>query len=106
MICRIWRGWTTFENADEYQRILQTIVMPGIVERNIDGLQRFELMRRELEDEIEFCTIMWFDSEDAVKRFVGEDYTIAHVPDVARAVLKRFDERSVHYNVYETTNLV
>lgn len=102
MICRIWRGWTTPDNADDYQRILQTVVMPGIEARNLEGFRRFQLMKRDAGDEVEFSTIMWFDDEAAVKRFVGEDFSKAHVPDVARAVLKRFDETSLHYNVYET----
>jgi hypothetical protein len=44
---------------------------------------------------------MWFDDLDAVKAFVGEDYEVAHVPERARAVLARFDDRSAHYEVIE-----
>ena len=42
---------------------------------------------------------MWFDSLDSVRSFMGEDYEVAHVPDIARAVLSRFDARSQHYDV-------
>lgn len=101
MICRYWRGWTTRENADAYQRILTGEVMPAIEARGIDGFRRVEMMRRDLPDgEVEFATIMWFESLDAVRRFAGEDYERAHVPPAARAVLKRFDERSAHYSVF------
>jgi hypothetical protein len=58
-------------------------------------------MRREAGDEIEFQTLMWFDSLDAIKALVGEDYAVSHVPDAARAVLKRFDERAAHYEVID-----
>ena len=44
---------------------------------------------------------MWFDSLDAIKAFMGEDYAVSHVPDRARAVLKRFDERAAHYEVID-----
>jgi len=44
---------------------------------------------------------MWFDSVDEIKAFVGEDYTVSHVPDAARAVLKRFDDRAAHYEVID-----
>jgi hypothetical protein len=44
---------------------------------------------------------MWFDSLDDVKAFAGDDYETAHVPDKARAVLKRFDPRSQHYDIRE-----
>ncbi len=40
-----------------------------------------ELLRRDLGDEVEFVTIMWFDSMDAVRAFAGEDYEKAVVPD-------------------------
>jgi hypothetical protein len=58
-------------------------------------------MRRQLEDGVEFATIMWFEDLEAVKDFVGEDYEVAHVPARARAVLSRFDERSAHYEVID-----
>jgi hypothetical protein len=49
--------------------------------------------------EVEFVTIMWFDSLDAVRSFAGEDYEVAVVPQKARALLARFDARSQHYEV-------
>jgi hypothetical protein len=58
------------------------------------------MMRRDLDEEVEFATIMWFDDLQAVKGFVGEDHEVAHVPAAARAVLSRFDERTVHYEVF------
>jgi len=100
-ICRLWRGWTTLENADAYERIVHGEVIPGIEARHIPGFRQIDLMRRELGDEVEFQTLMWFDSLDAIKAFVGEDYGVSHVPDAARAVLKRFDERAAHYEVID-----
>lgn len=55
-------------------------------------------MRRELDKEVEFITLMWFDSIDAVKTFAGEQYHIAVVPLKARALLSRFDVESTHYD--------
>lgn len=105
MICRYWRGWTTPENAGAYQAILVGEVIPAIESRRIEGFRRIEMMRRDLPDgEVEFATIMWFDSIDAVKKFVGDDHERAHVPAAARAVLKKFDERSAHYEVFGQRN--
>jgi heme-degrading monooxygenase HmoA len=101
MICRIWRGWTTPENASSYEAIVRGEVIPGIEARTIAGFRSIDLMRREVEGEVEFATIMWFDDLDAIKAFVGEDYEVAHVPEPARAVLSRFDERSAHYEVLD-----
>jgi antibiotic biosynthesis monooxygenase (ABM) superfamily enzyme len=101
MICRLWRGWTTPENADAYQRIVRMEVIPGIEMRKIPGFRHIDLMKRDLGDEIEFQTLMWFDSLNAIKAFMGEDFEASHVPLEARAVLKRFDERSAHYEVID-----
>jgi heme-degrading monooxygenase HmoA len=97
MIARIWRGWTTPANADAYQRIVGEEVLPGIAGRNLDGYHGAYLLRRELDDEVEFATIMLFDSLAHVRAFAGEDYEAAYVPPRARAVLARFDGRSAHY---------
>lgn len=99
MIIRVWHGWTTPENADTYENLLKTEIFPGIAAKNIPGYQAIELLRRDSGEEVEFVTAMAFDSLDSVKNFMGEDYETAYVPEKARAVLKRFDERSQHYEI-------
>jgi antibiotic biosynthesis monooxygenase (ABM) superfamily enzyme len=101
MICRLWRGWTTRDNADAYERVVRGEVIPGIEARKIPGFRHIDLMKRDLGDEVEFQTLMWFDSLGAIKAFIGNDYSLSHVPDAARAVLKRFDERAAHYEVID-----
>ena len=101
MIGRIWHGWTKPENADKYERLLKEEIFPGIAAKKVAGYRGIQLFRRSLENEIEFITIMWFDSWDAVKQFAGEDYEKAYVPPIAREVLERFDERSQHYEIKE-----
>lgn len=101
MICRLWRGWTTYENAEAYQRIVRTEVIPGIESRKIAGFRHIDLMKRDCGQEVEFQTLMWFDSLDAITSFMGEDYAVSHVPAAARAVLKRFDERAIHFEVID-----
>ena len=101
MICRLWRGRTTPDNADAYERIVRREVIPGIEARRIPGFRHIDLMHREIGGEIEFMTLMWFDSLDAVKAFVGDDHEVAHVPDAARAVLARFDQRVAHFEVLD-----
>ena len=101
MICRLWRGWTTPEDAVAYERIVRTEVIPGIEARNIPGLQHIDLMKRDLDGEIEFQTLMWFDNLDSVRAFMGEDYTLSHVPLEARAVLNSFDDRAAHFEVID-----
>jgi len=99
MISRIWHGWTTPQNADTYEKMLKEEIFVGIQNRGIKGFKSIQLLRRELGDETEFVTIMRFDNLDAVREFAGEDYEARVVPDMARAVLKRFDQRSQHYEL-------
>ncbi len=101
MICRLWHGWTTPDNADAYEHVVRGEVIPGIESRRIPGFRQIDLMRRVTGDEVEFITAMWFDSLDAVRAFMGDDYAASHVPAAARAVLSRFDERSTHYEVLD-----
>ena len=99
MICRIWHGWTSPADADAYERLLRSEIFQGIAARDIPGYQGIELLRRPAADTVEFVTLMWFDSIDAVRAFAGADYEIAVVPAAARALLQRFDARSAHYEV-------
>ncbi len=101
MICRQWRGWTTKDNADAYERVVRGQVIPGIEARRIPGFRSIDLVRRERADDVEFMTLMWFDTLDAVTAFMGEDYETAHVPPEAQAVLADFDRRSAHYEVLD-----
>lgn len=96
MIARIWHGYTTFENAEVYENLLLTEIFPGIRSKNIKGYKGEQLLRRELENEVEFTTIIWFENLEAVKDFVGEDYETVYVPEKARAVLSHFDQRTTH----------
>ncbi len=99
MIYRIWHGWTSRENADAYETLLRTEIFEGIAQRAIPGYRGIHLLRRETGDEIEFVTLMEFDSLEAVKTFAGEAYEVAVVPPRARQLLSRFDSRSAHYEV-------
>jgi len=102
VIKRIWRGWTTPENAERYETLLRREIFEEIASREIEGYRGMELLRRGDGEEVEFMTIMTFASLDAVKAFAGDDYEQAYVPPAARAVLSRFDARSRHYEVRTT----
>ncbi len=103
-IKRIWHGWTTPGKADEYQTLLHNEIVPGIEAKNIPGYQSIELLRIRAGDEVEFVTIMTFDSLQNVIDFQGEDYTRSYVPDAAQLVLKRWDHVSTHYESIEYRN--
>lgn len=99
MISRIWHGYTSLKNADVYATLLKEEIFVGIKNRKISGYKGIQLLRRQVADETEFITIMWFDSLEAVKQFAGEDYEIAVVPEKAQKILSRYDKTSQHYDV-------
>lgn len=95
MIARLWHGWARGANADRYEALLRAEILPGI--HRIEGFLGAYLLRRDVDEEIEFVTVTLWQSLDAVRAFAGEDYEAAVVPPEARALLSRFDERSTHY---------
>jgi heme-degrading monooxygenase HmoA len=97
MIARLWHGWTSRENAEAYEALLRGEILPGI--HRVSGYKGAHLLRRDREDEVEFVTLTLFDSLDAVRAFAGEDFEMAVVPQEARKLLTRFDQRSMHYEV-------
>ena len=100
-IKRVWHGWTSSKNADKYQNLLHNEVFPGIEAKKIPGYKSIELFRRDLDDEVEFITIMTFDSLQNVIDFQGKNYERCYVPDAARLVLKRWEQVSAHYELIE-----
>lgn len=99
MICRIWHGWTALAEADAYEALLRDEIFRGIADRLTEGFHGIELLRRTAGDEVEFVTMMWFESLDAVRAFAGPDYEQAVVPPAARRLLSRFDAQSSHFDV-------
>lgn len=109
MILRYWRGWTTVDGAEAYQKVLTQHVIPMIEGYAMPGFHGIKMMRRDVtgldgNPEVEFVTLMEFENLEAIKAFVGDDIETAHVPDVARAVLKRWDARVVHYESFSASS--
>ena len=95
MITRLWRGWTTAENGDAYERFLLHELLPSL--RAIRGFRGADVLRRPEGDEIAFVTVVRFDSLDAVRAFAGEDYETPVLEPEALALLSRHDGRAQHF---------
>jgi hypothetical protein len=98
---RIWHGWTNPENAAAYQELLHKVIFPGIEAKSLTGLRSIELFRRDQGKEVEFVTIMTFDSLRDVIKFQGKEYEKSYVPEPARKLLKRWDDVAAHYESVE-----
>jgi antibiotic biosynthesis monooxygenase (ABM) superfamily enzyme len=99
MIIRIWHGWTSPEKANAYEHLLKEEIFVGIEQREIAGFKGIKLLRRDADGEVEFVTIMQFESLEAVRQFAGENYKSAVVPPAAELLLKRFDRALQHYDL-------
>jgi hypothetical protein len=99
MIARLWRGWTEVQNADAYETLLKSKVLPGLKE--VQGYQGGYVMRSDEPHEVEFVVMNLFDSLDAVKRFAGSDYAIPVFEPEALALLSRVEPVAKHYDVRE-----
>ena len=96
VIARIWHGWTTQENANEYETVLMDEILPGI--DRLDGHRGAYLLRRPAGGEVEFVTVTLWETLDAIRAFAGEDVERAVIAPGAGELLVRYDERSVHYD--------
>jgi len=81
MISRIWHGYTSKLDANTYEDLLKEEIFPGIEKKSVKGYKGIQLLRRDLETEVEFTTIMWFNNMESVKQFAGDDYETAYVPE-------------------------
>jgi hypothetical protein len=100
-IIRTWKGWTTLENAALYEDMLINEVFPDVKKKGVDGLEKVSISTLDKKDEVEFFLVLQFDSIDAVKKFAGEAYQRAYIPDNAKKVLKRYDETADHFELKE-----
>ncbi|HTU36181.1 MAG TPA: hypothetical protein VMF66_20450 [Candidatus Acidoferrum sp.] len=100
MICRMWRGWTSAANADAYDSYLKKELFPRVKdELGVQGYRGFHLLRHERGNEVEFVTMVWFDSLDAVQRFAGTNYEAPVISEKAHKLLSHFAECCEHYDL-------
>ena len=103
MIARLWHGYTKPEHADAYEALLKPELLPGL--SKVRGYRGSSLWRRPVGTEVEFITIILWDSIDAIKAVAGTDYEVAVIPEERRQYLTRWDPRATHYTVASTDAL-
>jgi heme-degrading monooxygenase HmoA len=97
MIARVWHGVTTPEHADAYESHLKPELLPGLSQKT--GFRGSYLMRRVIGDEVEFITMILWDSLDDLRALTGPDYETAIIPADRLPLLKRYDAKAAHYEV-------
>jgi heme-degrading monooxygenase HmoA len=97
MIARVWHGYTTPAHADAYEAMLKPELLPGL--SKVKGYRGSYLLRRPLGTEVEFITILLWESIEAIKAVAGQDFETAVIPEERRQHLSRYDSRAAHYEV-------
>ena len=103
MIARVWHGYTKPEHADAYEAMLKPELLPGI--GKVKGYVGSYLLRRVAGDEVEFITIMLWDSLESIRAVAGSDYETAVVPEERRKYLAHYDPKSAHYEIVSVHQL-
>lgn len=97
MIARVWHGYTKPEHADAYEDQLKPELLPGISKAK--GYRGSYLLRKQTGAEVEFVTIMLWDSADAIRAVAGAEYENAVIPAERRKYLARYDAKASHFEV-------
>ncbi len=97
MVARIWHGFTKPQHAAAYEKLLKPELLPGV--SKIKGYRGSFLLKNPSANEVEFVTIMLFDSLADIRAVAGEHYDLAIVPDNRRQYLAHYDERVTHFEV-------
>jgi heme-degrading monooxygenase HmoA len=100
MICRMWHGWTKASQADAYDDYLRNeLFLRAERELTAKGYRGFHVLRLQQGSEVEFVTLAWFESLDAVRSFAGANYEIPVISEKARGLLSHYDERVSHFEL-------
>jgi len=98
MICRIWHGRTSRENANAYANFLRERAIPDY--QSIAGNLSVSILRRDEADVTHFLTVTKWESEEAIRDFAGADllkakyyaedasYLLEYEPEVQHFVIE------------------
>ena len=99
MITRIWHGRTTATNSDQYLNLMRTVAIPDY--RTTPGNKGAYALRRVEGDTAHFLMITFWESEDAVRAFAGDDISVAKYYDFDKKFLIELEPASTHYETYD-----
>lgn len=102
MIARMWHGRTPLDKAEAYALFLDTRAMPDY--RAVPGNLGAQVLRRDEDGVAHFVTLSYWESEDAIRTFVGgastrEELLKAKYYTEDEGFLLEFEPQVVHYEV-------
>lgn len=97
MIERHWKGIAKPEEAENYIRHLHGKTFPHLGE--LAGFIKASILRRPVENGVEFLVVTVWDSIESIKAFAGDAVETANVPQEARDMMVSFENNARHYEV-------
>jgi heme-degrading monooxygenase HmoA len=97
MISRHWRGLAKAKRADDYVAHLRDDTLPQL--SAIPGFVDARILKRAIQEGVEFLIVTQWDSLQAIQRFAGEDAERAVVPEVVQDMMIEYDQTVRHYEV-------
>ncbi len=98
MIARIWRGVVPVSKGDEYLELMRRVALPEYLATR--GNRGAWCLYRTEANGTHFDLLTFWDDTDAIKRFAGDDYTMAKYYDFDSDYLIKMEARVRHYEVY------
>ena len=97
MVARIWKGRVPREKAAAYRAFLNARAIPDY--RSVPGNLAVYVMEREVGDAVEFVTLTFWESLEAIRAFAGREVDRAKYYPEDEDFLLEFPERVLHYGV-------
>jgi len=98
VIARIWHGRTEAAKAEDYLRFLKERALPDY--RRTAGNRAAYVLRRIDGPTAHFLTLSFWDSQDAIRGFAGQDIERARYYPEDRGFLLDFEPTVAHYEVF------
>jgi heme-degrading monooxygenase HmoA len=99
MITRIWHGATPAAKSDEYLSLMRTVALADY--RSTPGNNGAYALRRLEGDTAHFLMVTFWESEEAICAFAGDDISVAKYYDFDKDFLLDLEPYSTHYEMYE-----
>jgi heme-degrading monooxygenase HmoA len=97
MIARIWHGMVSVSKADEYLDLMRRIALPEYLATQ--GNRGAWCLYRTEADVTHFEMLTFWDDTEAIKRFAGDDFSMAKYYDFDSDYLIEKEARVRHYEV-------
>jgi hypothetical protein len=104
MIARIWHGMVAISKADEYLGLMRRIALPKYLATR--GNRGAWCLYRTEANVAHFEMLTFWDDNDAIKRFAGNDFSMAKYYDFDSDYLIEMEARVRHYEVYSESSAI